>query len=74
MKFQLPDVSDPRSLKPGCLESFVSGGTSKRLTTTPSLNDSIVDARAAMNQFKKKTDINIVTQTAVGCSMEKDGN
>ena len=58
MKFQLPDVSDPRSLKPGCLESFVSGGTSKRLTTTPSLNDSIVDARAkSMFFYVKEWDI-----------------
>ena len=74
MKFQLPDPLDPRSLKPGSLESLSSRGASKPLKTTSSLNDSIVAARAAMGQFKKKSETDVVTQTLVGCSKQKEGN
>jgi hypothetical protein len=54
VKFELPDSSDPRSLKPGSLECLASrDASSKRPATTASVDDSIAAARAAMAQFKK---------------------
>ncbi|MCO5601582.1 hypothetical protein L7F22_055705 [Adiantum nelumboides] len=55
VKFPLPDLSDARSLQPGSLQGMLSQevGKNKKLVSTPSLDASIVDARAAANQFKK---------------------
>lgn len=55
MMFPLPDLSDPRSLKPGSVQAILSQeGKGAKLASSPSLDASIADARAAANQFKKK--------------------
>uniref|UniRef100_A0A0D6R641 ASCH domain-containing protein n=1 Tax=Araucaria cunninghamii TaxID=56994 RepID=A0A0D6R641_ARACU len=52
VKFPLPDLSNPFSLKPGALTHISS--SSDNLVKTPGMDAAIAGARAAATQFKKK--------------------